>query len=70
MLNWASICRNQSVGQNGGSLMLTAARVGGGGGGGWGYCGVGGVRRIDSAFVVDGCFLCGSHGRDCRARRS
>ena len=35
MLNWASICRNHtvgSVGQNGGSLMLTAARVGGGGG--------------------------------------
>ena len=32
MLNWASTCRNQtvgSVGQNGGSFMLTAARDGG-----------------------------------------
>ena len=35
MLNWASICKNHtvgSVGQNGGSLMLTAARVGEGAG--------------------------------------
>ena len=35
VLNCASICRNHtvgSVGQNGGNLMLTAARVGGGAG--------------------------------------
>ena len=33
VLNWASICKNQtvgSVGQNGGNLILTAARVEGG----------------------------------------
>ena len=36
VLNWASICRNHtvgSVGQNGGSLMLTAPTVGKGAGG-------------------------------------